>query len=126
MNLLLDSHVLLWWLGDDPTLGSQSRQVIADIDNMVFVSAASIWEIAIKQSLNKLRLPDDFQQVLANEPFQLLDVSSRHAFALKDLPLLHRDPFDRMLIAQCLVEKLTFLTRDENNLRYEIIRCMEA
>ncbi len=126
MNLLLDTHVLLWWLDDHPKLGRRARRLIADADNLILVSAASIWEMCIKRELGKLRLPDDFLNALEGEGFHLLGVEPRHALALRQLPPHHRDPFDRMLIAQCAVEGLSFATRDQNNLRYENIRLVEV
>jgi PIN domain nuclease of toxin-antitoxin system len=112
MNLLLDSHALLWWLLDDPELATKAREAIGDGDNLVFVSAASIWELRIKQALGKLDLPEDFREVLATQSFLSLDVSAEHALAVGDLPAIHRDPFDRMLIAQAKLERLTLVTRD--------------
>lgn len=112
MRLLLDTHVLLWWMMDDPALSPQARKHVADRANAVHVSAASIWEIAIKLARGKLKLPADFGDILDHEPFTRLDIGSRHAWATASLPPLHGDPFDRMLVAQCRVEHLTLLTRD--------------
>lgn len=123
---MLDTHVLLWWMGDHPKLGDCARQLIADTDNLVFVSVASIWEICIKQELGKLKLPSDFRRALDEEGFHMLDIKAEHALALRDLPPHHRDPFDRMLIAQCAIEGLAFATRDQNNLRYDKIRLVEV
>ncbi len=120
MNLLLDTHVLLWWLDDNPTLAAPAREAMADGRNPVFVSAATIWEITIKRALGKLDLPDEFRGILAKEPFRRLDVTADHAFQVGDLPLHHRDPFDRMLVAQCQVEGLTLVTRDPRMKRYDI------
>ncbi|MBN1947465.1 MAG: type II toxin-antitoxin system VapC family toxin [Bradymonadales bacterium] len=118
MNLLLDTCVLLWWLTDEPTLSNGARRSIEDGQNPVFVSAASIWEIAIKQGLGKLVLPADFREVLQEQPFSWLDIKADHAFRVRELPFHHRDPFDRMLVAQCLVEGLTLVTRDRVLSRY--------
>ncbi len=125
MNLLLDTHVLLWWLDDDPTLSKPARQVISDGHNTAFVSVAALWEIRIKEALGKLTLPDDFEQVLQREPFLVLDVKARHVHALRQLPMLHRDPFDRLLITQAQTERLTLVTRDSAILRYDL-RCVVA
>ncbi len=125
MNLLLDTHVLLWWLDDDPTLSKAARQVISDGHNTAFVSVAALWEIRIKEALGKLNLPDDFEQVLQREPFLVLDVKARHVHALRQLPMLHRDPFDRLLITQAQTERLTLVTRDSAILRYDL-RCVVA
>ncbi len=125
MNLLLDTHVLLWWLDDGPTLSERAREVIGDGANAAFVSVAALWEIRIKEALGKLALPDDFEQVLEREPFLVLDVKAPHVHALKDLPMLHRDPFDRLLVAQAQTERLTLVTRDPVIHRYDV-RCVVA
>jgi PIN domain nuclease of toxin-antitoxin system len=120
MNMLLDTHVLLWWLNEDPTLSAKSQAAIADSKNLVFVSAVTIWEIRIKEALNKLKIPDNFKDVLDEQPFNLLNITHEHAHAIKDLPAYHRDPFDRMLIAQAKVEGLTLVTRDVHLKKYRI------
>ena len=120
MRILLDTHCLLWWLSDDPTLGDQGRELISTPENLVFFSAASIWKIRIKQSIGKLDLPGDFVEVLAGQPFESLAVTVEHAHALKDLPLLHRDPFDRLLIAQARSDRLTLLTHDRIVTQYDV------
>ncbi len=120
MRLLLDTHFILWWLGDDPSLGDRGRDLISTPENLIFFSAASIWEIRIKQGIGKLDLPDDFADVLANQAFEPLAVTVGHAHALRDLPPLHRDPFDRLLIAQARCERLTILTRDHVLGRYDV------
>ncbi len=112
MNLLLDTHVLLWWLDANPTISEEAKSTIADGNNLVFVSAAVIWEIRIKQALGKLEIPSNFRKVLYEQPFEMLAITADHAHAVGDLPLHHRDPFDRMLIAQATVERLTMVTRD--------------
>ncbi|MFC1825186.1 type II toxin-antitoxin system VapC family toxin [Thermodesulfobacteriota bacterium] len=120
MNLLLDTHVLLWWLDDNPTLSGRAREAIAEGTNLVFVSAAVIWEIRIKQSLGKLKVPKDFENILDQQPFEMLAITAEHAHAVGNLSSYHRDPFDRMLIAQAWVEKLTVVTRDIYFKKYKI------
>ncbi len=120
MNLLLDTHVLLWWLDDNPTLSGKAKDAIADNENMVFVSAAVIWEIRIKQALGKLKIPGNFQSVLKKQPFEMLDITVEHAHAIRNLKAYHRDPFDRMLIAQTIIEGLTLVTRDNFIKKYNI------
>ncbi len=120
MNLLLDTHVLLWWLDDHPTLSKKAKAAIADGKNLVFVSAVVIWEIRIKQALGKLEIPRNFQRVLDDQPFEMLDITVEHAHTVGDLPTHHRDPFDRMLIAQAKVEGLTLVTRDIRLKKYKV------
>ena len=120
MTILLDTHVLLWWLADDPSLGKVARRAIEDANNLIFVSAASIWEIVIKKALGKLDLPASFREVLAAEAFHPLDITREHAFQVASLPLHHRDPFDRMLVAQCQVEGLALVTNDPEIRKYDV------
>ena len=120
MKLLLDTHVLLWWLDDSPSLSEDARRALADGGNPAFISAAAIWEISIKCAIGKLKVPRNFRRVLDAQPFEALDITPEHAHAVGDLPLHHRDPFDRMLIAQCKVEELTLVTRDDSLGAYAI------
>jgi PIN domain nuclease of toxin-antitoxin system len=120
VKFLLDTHVLLWWLADDAALGDRARELIAAPENLVFFSAATIWEMRIKQGIGKLDLPDDFADVVARQAFEPLSVSVAHAHGVHDLPLLHRDPFDRILVAQARMERLTILTRDPMITRYDV------
>jgi PIN domain nuclease of toxin-antitoxin system len=120
MRLLLDTQVLLWWLGDDPTLGARARDLISAPENLIFFSAATIWEIRIKQRIGKLELSDAFADVLSEQALEPLAVTVEHAHSLRELPLIHRDPFDRMLIAQARCEKLTIVTRDVTISRYDV------
>jgi PIN domain nuclease of toxin-antitoxin system len=118
MRLLLDTHILLWWLAGHPSLTDQARALIADPDNAVFVSAVSLWEIWLKQSLGKLQLPADFEERLAGESFESLPLLPAHTREVASLPWHHRDPFDRMLIAQARVAQLSLVTADEAAARY--------
>ena len=120
MNLLLDTHALLWWLDDNPTLSKKAREAISDGGNMVFVSAAVIWEIRIKQALGKLEIRSDFREALNNQAFEMLAITADHAHLIEELPPYHRDPFDRMLIAQAKFEGLTLVTRDKNFIKYNV------
>ncbi|MBI4909659.1 MAG: type II toxin-antitoxin system VapC family toxin [Acidobacteria bacterium] len=113
MKFLLDTHVLLWWLEGSPRLPDPARRLISDPENTVFVSAVSLWEIWLKLSLGKLRLPEDFEQVLASQEFEQLPLTGKHAREVANLPWLHRDPFDRMLVAQARVARIQLLTADE-------------
>ena len=118
MNLLLDTHVLLWWLDDNPALSKRARDRIADGTNEVYISAATVWEIIIKRSLRKLIIPDDFAKKLRG--FGQLDITTEHVMAVRELPDYHRDPFDRILIAQCIVNGLVLVTGDKNIKRYVV------
>jgi PIN domain nuclease of toxin-antitoxin system len=125
MTLLLDTHVLLWWLDDHPNLSARARESIASGHNLIFISATVIWEIRIKQSLGKLEIPGNFRRILEKQSFEMLPFTVEHAHAVGDLPSYHRDPFDRMLIAQAKVERFTIITHDPIFTRYQvpIIHC---
>lgn len=110
-QLLLDTHVFLWWRGDPGRIEPSARTAIADAD-IVFVSVASAWEAAIKASVGRLDLPDSFEAGVAESGFQKLLVSFSHCEAVATLPWHHRDPFDRMLVAQARADGLTLVTRD--------------
>lgn len=118
MNLLLDTHVVLWWLTDDPTLAAEIKDRI-DHDPDVYLSAATIWEVAIKQSLGKLG-PPDIPERLRDSDLRHLTINAEHCIAAGRLPLHHRDPFDRMLVAQAQTENLTLVTRDAEIMKYDV------
>ncbi len=112
MTLLLDTHALLWWLDDPALLSAAANNAIADGRNTVYVSAAAAWEIAIKQALGKLTAPDELEAVMAANRFHALPVTIAHALGINDLPPIHRDPFDRLMLSQAKIEGLTFVSRD--------------
>lgn len=115
VHLLLDTHVALWALTDDPRLRREAKAVIVDEGNSVAVSTASIWEIAIKHALGKGGIPfsaHESTEFFKQAGYRLLAVTPRHAVAVEALPELHRDPFDRMLVAQALTEPLCLVTHD--------------
>ena len=127
MKLLLDTHVLLWWLDDSLRLPPQMRELIADPERTVFISAATAWEIRIKQKLGKLDLPADFDAALDTSEFHWLSISRVHADATAHLPFHHRDPFDRILIAQAQCESLILLTVDKRLAAYgKNVLCLSA
>lgn len=119
MNLLLDTHVFLWWRGDDRRLTKRARGTIASADT-VFVSVASAWEVAIKLGLGKLRLPEPFSAGVDASGFARLTVTFEHAEVVASLPRHHGDPFDRMIIAQAVSEGLTVVTADAIFERYGV------
>lgn len=114
--LLLDTHALLWWVEDAPQLSAKAREQIADASRPCFVSVASCWEMAIKSSLGKLRLAlpvgDYVSQHVAENGFRLLSISLEHAAFVESLPFHHRDPFDRLLVAQGVCEDLLLVSAD--------------
>ena len=120
MNLLLDSHTLLWWLSDVPRLGRAAYDAIASPRNEVFVSAVSIWELAVKREKGTLPAPDDLTTLVEQKGFTPLPLTLFHAEQAAMLPMHHRDPFDRMLIAQAQAEGLVLVTRDSYIRRYGI------
>ncbi|MCH2204246.1 MAG: type II toxin-antitoxin system VapC family toxin [Lentisphaerales bacterium] len=119
-RVLLDTQVLLWWLSDDPRLGIKAREIILDTRNAVYISAATTWEISIKKSIGKLSAPDNLDSIVEDEGFDKLPISLFHGEHAGDLPHIHRDPFDRMLIAQAQAEGLTLLTNDGKIRQYAI------
>jgi PIN domain nuclease of toxin-antitoxin system len=110
--LVLDAHAFLWWARDDATLAAAARGAIADPANDVIVSAATVWELEIKRALGKLQAPPDLVEVIGEEGFSCLPVSGQDAADAARLPAHHRDPFDRMLIAQAMRLNAVLITRD--------------
>ena len=111
MKLLLDTHVLLWWLADDDRLPAATRDAVSVAAEARF-SAASVWEIAIKRTLGRLEVPEDYLEAVEESDIQLLSITGEHAEAAGALPRHHDDPFDRMLIAQARIDELTLVTAD--------------
>jgi len=113
MRLLLDTHALLWWLADDERLSAKARKAIADPENIVFASAASGWEISVNRSLERIEVSFEALVDAINEcGFDMLPVSLQHGLIAGALPTHHRDPFDRMLVAQCQAEGLRLVSRN--------------
>ncbi|WP_373526624.1 type II toxin-antitoxin system VapC family toxin [Nostoc sp.] len=124
MRALLDTHVFLWWVTDDPQLSSTSRSIIADSGNLLFLSVASVWEIVIKTKSGKLTLPEPVERYIPNRlalnRFESLDTQMIHTLQVAALPNIHRDPFDRILIAQSQVENLPIVTIDQKIAQYSV------
>ena len=118
-KLLLDTHVFLWWRTDDPLLQEAARSAIGEAD-VVFVSAATAWEAAVKASLGRLELPDTVESGVEDSGFEKMQISFSHAEAAAALPPHHGDPFDRMLVAQAISEDLTLVTHDRRLEAYEV------
>ncbi|HEY7949470.1 MAG TPA: type II toxin-antitoxin system VapC family toxin [Solirubrobacterales bacterium] len=120
MRLLLDTHTMIWVFSAPRLLSSQARDAISTEENEVFVSVISPWEVAIKRSKRRLRAPDDLGDAMEAHRFQLLPVLLRHTKAIDSLPNHHGDPFDRMLVAQAIIDKLTLVTSDRAMRRYPV------
>ena len=120
MRVLLDTHVVLWWFDDDRALGAESRAIIADPANQVFVSSVTFAEVSIKQALGKLNAPRLSDLLIEEQGMVPLDLNPRHGRRVGELLPIHRDPFDRMLIAQALEEGLTIITADSRFAAYGV------
>ncbi len=119
MSLLLDTHIVVWGLAGDPRLGQELLDRLRH-DPDIFISPVSLWEITIKQSAGKLDGPADLAEQISQIGFQELPVTHAHAIVAGRLPLHHRDPFDRMLIAQATVEQMILVTADSQIQRYQV------
>lgn len=125
MRLLLDTHAVIWHIEHNPSLSAKASSAIKNPDNDIFVSVASLWEMSIKASLKKLQLPKPVREIAAelrDGGATIIRIAEEHALATESLPWHHRDPFDRMLVAQAQVDKLTLVTRDEIFKKYEANR----
>jgi PIN domain nuclease of toxin-antitoxin system len=124
MRYLLDTHTFLWWNMDDAQLSSLAKELIADGDNEIFLSAATAWEIAIKAARGRLALPEDPTRYISNRlslhGFQALPIQIHHAAQVYKLPMYHADPFDRLLIAQGQLESMPLISMDADIRRYEV------
>jgi PIN domain nuclease of toxin-antitoxin system len=124
MKVMLDTHCLLWWAMDDANLSSQVKNIISDPEVDVFISTASVWEICIKYRKGKLDLPKEPEKIIKDlveeSGFQCIPIHNRHCYQETQLPMIHGDPFDRMIIAQSLVENLTLLSKDQEIREYPV------
>lgn len=120
MSYILDTHALLWWLSDPDLLSSEAKEIVTDIKNLIYVSSVSTWEIAVKLSLGKLKAPKQIFDIIKRESFFELPISIEHTKCLSLLPDHHKDPFDRLLIAQAIVEKSVLITSDKMIRKYPI------
>jgi PIN domain nuclease of toxin-antitoxin system len=128
VNLLLDTHVLLWWLQGGRQLGSNAKRAMVSPGATLWISAVVVWEVAIKVSIQRLKLgrpPEDFFPLLLDQGFRALPIGVEHALAIRRLPLHHSDPFDRMLVAQAQCGGLTLLTADPKIAAYQV-RMLDA
>jgi len=123
MDILLDTHTVLWFFEDDKRLSKSAIEAIYNPDNKMYVSIASLWEAGIKCSIGKLKLDggiEGFIEAIDSNGFILLSIDSGHIKKVTSLPYLHRDPFDRIIISQSIVENMAIITSDVNILKYEI------
>ena len=121
---LLDTHIFLWWLSDANRLSKEVFDIISDSANQIYISSASIWEIAIKESLGKIEIDANLDTIIEDCGFLELKISAKCANAIKKLPPIHKDPFDRMLIAQAKRWNLTLITMDKLIVRYRDIEIL--
>jgi len=121
---LLDTHIFLWWLSEAERLNPKVFNIISDTSNQIYISSATIWEIAIKESLGKLKVDANLNTIIRDNSFLELNISSICANTTKKLPLIHRDPFDRMLIAQAMVWDLTLITKDRFIIKYNGVKIL--
>jgi PIN domain nuclease of toxin-antitoxin system len=120
MRFLVDTHALLWALGEPSTLSREARDALADPSNLVVVSSASLWECAIKASIGKLDLPEDFFDSIPEAGYEVMPIGISHLNVYRTLPMHHRDPFDRMLVAQARADALTLISRDPDIAKYDV------
>lgn len=119
MRYLLDTHALLWARAAPALLSDEAQAVFESSDTTLYVSMATLWECAIKRSIGKLELPDNFYEIVA-EDYEILGIELSHLVAYAELPMHHRDPFDRLLVAQARLSDLTLLSRDPNIAKYDV------
>lgn len=123
MNILLDTHTLLWFLYGNEKLTYEAKELIENENNEIAVSVVSLWEITIKIAISKLKIDSslyDFLNLISSNGFTILDISNSDLLKLKSLPFIHRDPFDRLLIAQTINREMTILTKDEHIKQYDV------
>ncbi len=123
MNILLDTHALIWFLNGDEKLSLKSREAIENQENLKFVSIATIWEIAIKISLGRFSFKKGFKEFLdliENNGFGIVPITFEHALTVSTLQFIHRDPFDRLIVAQAMTDNMTIISKDEEIKKYEV------
>lgn len=121
MRYLLDTHILLWWLTTPKKLHPKAQKIISDKANPIFVSSASFWEMAIKKSIGRLTLPHNILETVVAEGFKLLPILPEESLGVADLPLLHADPFDRLLVMQSKLQDLVMITNDKKIAEYPVL-----
>ncbi|MFI4937980.1 MAG: type II toxin-antitoxin system VapC family toxin [Candidatus Berkiellales bacterium] len=121
MNYLLDTHIILWWLTEPEKIATTARKIISDKKEQIYLSGASFWEMAIKQSIGRLKLPVNIIEVLVSEGFETLPIMPQECLSVADLPPIHHDPFDRMLVVQAKLNDLVLITKDEKIISYPVL-----
>ena len=121
MEYLLDTHIILWWLTDPTKIKSKGRKIIRDKNNKIYISAASFWEMGIKQSIGRITLPHNLIDSLLAEGFALLHITPEEGLGVSDLPFIHNDPFDRLLIIQAKMNDLIIITNDKQIKTYPVV-----
>ncbi|TAK78041.1 MAG: type II toxin-antitoxin system VapC family toxin [Gammaproteobacteria bacterium] len=121
MQYLLDTHVILWWFTTPEKINAKTHHIIRDKSNNIFLSSASFWEMAIKKSLGRLTLPHNLIETAAAEGFKILPIMPEEGLGVADLPLLHADPFDRLLIIQAKLHDLIIITNDSKMEEYPVV-----
>lgn len=121
MRYLLDTHVILWWFTAPEKIKPKAQKIISDTSNNIFFSSASFWEMAIKKSLGRLTLPHNLLETVVAENFKVLPIMPEEGLGVADLPFLHTDPFDRLLIIQAKLHDLVIITRDSKITEYPVV-----
>ena len=120
MKYLVDTHIFIWWMKQDKRIKKEIKSILQDPQNYIYLSIATVWEIVIKKKIGKLKIPHDWKVTLKESNFLLLPISLEHVYKLENLPLHHRDPFDRMLVSQAIVENATLITGDNKLWQYDV------
>lgn len=120
LKYLLDTQIFVRWMEGGKRLTKEIKTILENPRSVVYLSVASVWEMVIKKKLGKLRLPRNWKETLKDSRFEILPITLDHTYSIESLPLIHRDPFDRMLIAQALVEKATLITGDSKIKKYKV------
>lgn len=119
-DYLLDTHIMLWWLSDPERIAPEAQQIIAERSNHIYISSASFWELAIKESIGRIKIPNTLLETLDKEGFKSLEITAADALAVSDLPFIHKDPFDRMLVTQAKRYDCTLITHDKTLQEYPV------
>ena len=120
MKYLVDTHIFICWMKQDKRIKKEIKSILQDPQNYIYLSIATVWEIVVKKKIGKLKVPHDWKVTLKESNFLLLPISLEHVYKLENLPLHHRDPFDRMLVSQAIVENATLITGDNKLWQYDV------